>query len=662
MYCLEYGKNIFFKISTYSKSGNRVKQIEKKKTLTREEKIEIITDFEQRTGKLDLHMCQCCRTICLDNEIKGNQQRCQKCRNARYTLDYLLEHKALPVWRKNGVPMYHIPKVLRGLSAAEKALIQRVSPFVPLTHLARGIMGLSGHTCVFEQDLQGFVNTLPRKLDDVTLMHVVKKIRLEIGSTKTTESVLKVNKEKVLHALQFLKEYNIHYKNIEIKMENLDWMCGGVDTIERHITEIEDAQEDITMKPETEDIGPCPTQANEPKDLCDENIGHFGYINEKTTSTLSKQDRLINNTLQKEVKQGKKECLLNWPSIGDVPVNEYSDTRIFALAFPWLFPGGEGDVKDYPGRINDWGRNMLFYQDGRFDNDDFFSFFAMNYITRHRNSTSSGFFIKAFSKGCPNSLQELQEQIRKGNMSFINTLTYYSKRVKGSSSYWRSKRSELYTWINHHVEKGNGVPMFFITLSCAEYHWHDIIRLLKKRMEMAGKNSSACYVGSKKLSSILNDYSSVVEEYFEKKVEIWLQTVGKNFFGIEHYWVRYEFAPGRGQIHAHLLAMSKDQEIYKLCHDDLKLPNGNDLRAQRLADFVQKHYDMTACVHPEFDGISVDEGRQALSMRFLDVNDHVSDIQQLTKAVMCHNCSGFCMRSHENWYVIILFFFPIFGF
>jgi hypothetical protein len=101
-----------------------------------------------------------------------------------------------------------------------------------------------------------------------------------------------------------------------------------------------------------------------------------------------------------------------------------------------------------------------------------------------------------------------------------------------------------------------------------------------------------------------------------------------------------------------------------LCHDDLKLPNGNDLRAQRLADFVQKHYDMTACVHPEFDGISIDEGRQALSMRFLDVNDHVSDIQQLTKAVMCHNCSGFCMRSHEKRYLFLFFprslFFPNF--
>ena len=114
-------------------------------------------------------------------------------------------------------------------------------------------------------------------------------------------------------------------------------------------------------------------------------------------------------------------------------------------------------------------------------------------------------------------MEELQQQIRNGNMSFINSLTYYNKRVKGSNLYWRAKRSELYTWINHHVEKGNGVPMFFITLSCAEYHWHDIIRLLKQRMELAGKDSSQCYVGSKQMSTILKQYTSVIQEYFQQR-------------------------------------------------------------------------------------------------------------------------------------------------
>jgi hypothetical protein len=124
----------------------------------------------------------------------------------------------------------------------------------------------------------------------------------------------------------------------------------------------------------------------------------------------------------------------------------------------------------------------------------------------------------------------------------------------------------LYTWINHHVEKGNGAPSYFITLSCCEHYWSDIILLIKERLKLAGKDESECYVGSPKMSQLLNDYAIVLQEYFQKQVEIWLKTVGKKVFDIAHYWVRYEFAPGRGQIHAHLHAISNEKTMKKLCH------------------------------------------------------------------------------------------------
>ena len=693
---MTYSKYRNYRVAKHFLRLNRTKELEKKTALTLIEKQTIIANFEKQTGELALNTCNCCKTSRLDNEIKGPQKRCQRCRRYKYTLDFLLGKKALPVWRKNGIPMYHVPAVLAKLSHAEKALIQRLSPFVPLTHIKKGTMGLSGHTCVFEQDLNGFVNTLPRKLDDITLMNVVKKIRLEIGSNSTIDQIFKVNKKKVFNALTFLKKYNPEYKDINIDMTNLDWMNENNDILNIAINnanksifsnesidkskhnddynnniddnshdnneiiddDIIDDDDDIIEA--IDDIGPCPIQAHDPNEKNKENISNFGYINEQSTPFLSKDDRTINNKLQDQLNSCKNKPIFHWPTINNIPVNEYSDKRIFAMSFPWLFPGGEGDVIDYPGDITEWGRNMLFYEDGRFDKDDFFSFFAMNYITRHRNSKSGGFFVKAFSKGCPGSLEELQQQIRKGNLSFINSLTYYNKRVKGSNSYWRSKRAELYTWINYHVEHGNGVPMFFITLSCAEYYWHDIIRLLKQKLELAGENSSDCYVGSKKMTNILNQYTSVIQEYFQNKVKIWLNTVGKSIFGIKHYWVRYEFAPGRGQIHAHLLAISEDQAIYQLCHEDLKQIDGQQKRAQRLANFVQQHYDMTATISTGYDEITVEEGRQSLKMQFTEIKDHDTDVQRLSKVVLDHKCSGFCMRTHENRYEHKMFGFDWF--
>jgi hypothetical protein len=71
---------------------------------------------------------------------------------------------------------------------------------------------------------------------------------------------------------------------------------------------------------------------------------------------------------------------------------------------------------------------------------------------------------------------------------------------------------------------------------------------------------------SKNLVQLLDEYSIVIQEFFQKRVEIWLETVGHAVFDIKHYWLRYEFAPSRGQIHAHLLAICGDYSFNVAMH------------------------------------------------------------------------------------------------
>ena len=92
-----------------------------------------------------------------------------------------------------------------------------------------------------------------------------------------------------------------------------------------------------------------------------------------------------------------------------------------------------------------------------------------------------------------------------------------------------------------------------MTLSCVEYKWPDVRRLIKERMLMAGKNPDMFDVN---VTKFVNEYSIVVQEYFQQRVKIWLKTVGKNVFKIKHHWLWYEFSPSRGQIHAHMLVIS----------------------------------------------------------------------------------------------------------
>ena len=105
------------------------------------------------------------------------------------------------------------------------------------------------------------------------------------------------------------------------------------------------------------------------------------------------------------------------------------------------------------------------------------------------------------------------------------------------------------------MQAGNGPPTLFITLSCAEYFWPDIIRLLEERIKMSNKTQTCPNLKKDKsaLCKAIDEYSIVIQEYFIKRVDIWMNTVGKKLFDITHYWIRLEFAKGRGQIHAHML-------------------------------------------------------------------------------------------------------------
>ncbi len=49
-----------------------------------------------------------------------------------------------------------------------------------------------------------------------------------------------------------------------------------------------------------------------------------------------------------------------------------------------------------------------------------------------------------------------------------------------------------------------------------------------------------------------------VDEYFMRRAKSFMATVIKTALGIEHYWGRVEFAPGRGAIHLHIVAITND--------------------------------------------------------------------------------------------------------
>jgi hypothetical protein len=151
--------------------------------------------------------------------------RCHKRRDSKYTDDNF----ALPTWHeisKEGdtIVHYDLPEELRNLMLAEKLLIQRLSPIIPLVHLKHGVYGSKGHVCTFPKDIGPICNVLPRLPQDITVIRVVRHYKNRNG--QNVSRAFNVRRNKVLRALRWLKRYSSAYRDIKIEESNLDWMQG----------------------------------------------------------------------------------------------------------------------------------------------------------------------------------------------------------------------------------------------------------------------------------------------------------------------------------------------------------------------------------------------------------------------------------------------------
>lgn len=572
--------------------------------------------FESRMSSLEHSVCTSCFECSIDMPLRAKDSVCNRCCRSDDKGSCTEENIMLPTWEDdNGVTRYDVPDELSSLTVAELLLIQRVSPLVPLVHIRNGTLGIKGHVCSFLQDINGFASKLPRLPKDITAVKVVRSYKGSDGidAVKTYT----VRRLKVMRALQWLVKYHKDYKEayesgeLTIDVTNLDWM-NGAEEAELPTAELFrefDTREEANGE---KSIGVSETQCGDPDEFNDE-IESSGITSPTRASLTSEAQDAIIRSLKEAASDNTNLSSLDWPQQSSDPISEYDESiRIFVNAFPHLFPGGICDVNERERRtvvkVSKWVKHLLLYRDGRFARDPIWPFFAYNYALRRRNRDSGAYFINSIISDPPQSLEDLQASLRKGDTSFVSKIMYYQRRVRGSDEYWRYKRAELYNWINHHIAQGHGAPNGFFTLSCAEYFWPDMIRLLEDRIWIAegchrnGPGAKTYRNGNvidltndrKARNKAVNDYAIVIQQFFVKRTEDFLNTVGKKILGIEHYWLRFEFAKGRGQIHAHILVILK-KEIQTDIQNQVNSARGNRQReAELIADWAKQQFGMSA--------------------------------------------------------------------
>jgi hypothetical protein len=135
-----------------------------------------------------------------------------------------------------------------------------------------------------------------------------------------------------------------------------------------------------------------------------------------------------------------------------------------------------------------------------------------------------------------------------------------------------------------------------------------------------------------------------VQEYFQQRIQLWLDTVGKNVFGIKHYWLRFEFAPSRGQIHAHALCIHEDPNVLQEYH---RLRANKTLQALYLQEWAERSFGMTASL-PKNAELEKTSGKHPSTQCYSDLTNVPRDKAACLVRLQDHECNGFCMKPRHH--------------
>ena len=238
---LTYHKENYYKDLKTSIPHNNIEKL--KKNLDKNY-CQQLFKFEETMFNIHPKHCTICHQRRLNMVVKTGM--CGRCKGEHFMNKFTHDNNALPVWVDSETQQVHYeaPKELKDLSIAEKLLIQKVSPLVPVIHIKNGVMACRGHCCSFFQDISTICKIFPRLPAEVTMVKVIRTSTTRGGDI--VDRAFTVNKMKVLSALIWLKKHNHLYGDIEIKKERLNWMKGKTEcSLEDVITiESEDIEEE----------------------------------------------------------------------------------------------------------------------------------------------------------------------------------------------------------------------------------------------------------------------------------------------------------------------------------------------------------------------------------------------------------------------------------
>ena len=277
----------------------------------------------------------------------------------------------------------------------------------------------------------------------------------------------------------------------------------------------------------------------------------------------------VNDTHQQEIdfiRNNLSQGQINWPTLGNSPLNEYVTPYLATMAFPTLFPDGKGDPTNpailQNATLKEKVKHLIKFAEKkdskwiyRFANHPRFSYWALNMIQCKQILQQTGFFLKQNPGEQHLTMEELREMVNNNNTNlFLNKLSRYVTNITGSDAYWYKAKEDLKAIIQH-----AGPPTFFFTFSAADMHWPELHFLFgNERYE--GITGSLSEI---RRNNVINN-PHIVDWFFTERLKKFIKHWLYDSLDAKWHWYRFEYQ-SRGSIHCHGVAkLNNDPGLCKL--------------------------------------------------------------------------------------------------
>lgn len=507
------------------------------------EQWQYLQDFHNAMARISMESCTRCKERWFLMDLKHGVCHCCFLRDRGNQSPHLMS-------ADNSMDPGELPAHLPVLTQVEEMIIAR-SHVQMLVHRYRGHQyHYSGHCVSFMQNTIKTVNMLPNlptELDILLLRPSEGVLQTDNRYRSQFRTDFRVRRAPIIQWLHYLKANHPDYRWVEISTARIEALPVDDDVSSSFPAIVDtDAEDEAVREPDPDELRPPNTQSMVPN----------------LAITATEVDLILGEISG----QGARLSGLPAPSIRQTPIDEAAgNQRIFAMAFPTLYPTGQADFNTPRIRkveLRDYAQHLLRYQDGRFGRHPRWRFLIFNILMRQRAAGSARFYVSKSSGLRDLSREELATALEEDE-SLLPHIVRQGSSLTGTRPFWRNKGNSLQATARF---LSPGASPAFLTFSAADMQWQDLHRHFPGYLAIASAPDHALrhWIWDR-----VQDGPHIVAQYLDIRLAAFKKHVLRPFLGFTDSWDRVEWQ-ARGTGHSHGLywiptAPSLDQDT-----DDLR--------------------------------------------------------------------------------------------